>query len=78
MGLSLIMCARLILTTRLYRCKTDETKFVVVKEVKQGQVIFLHAPPLSSDICWLVPPEREVLSLVDFEDLYVPYLDANS
>ena len=46
---------------------------VVVKEIKQGQVTFLHAPPMNSDIHWLVPPKRETLSLSDFKSTYQPF-----
>lgn len=63
---------------RLYRLKSDLDKVVVVRDIEDGQVTILHAPSLSSDICWLVLPKREVLSLEDFEELYCPYLDANS
>lgn len=61
---------------RLYCLKSDLDKVVVVRKISDGQVTILHAPPLSSDICWLVPPRRESLSLADFEELYIPYLDA--
>lgn len=63
---------------RLYRLKSDLDKVVVVREIENGQVTILHAPSLSSDICWLVPPKRETLSLVDFEELYCPYLGEKS
>lgn len=63
---------------RLYRLKSELDKVVVVREIDNGQVTILHAPPLSSDICWLVPPKRETLSLADFEDLYCPYLEGKS
>jgi len=62
---------------RLYRLKSDLDKVVVVRDIENGQVTILHAPPLSSDICWLTPPKKEVLSLAEFDDLYVAYLDAN-
>lgn len=63
---------------RLYRLKSNLDKVVVVREIENGQVTVLHAPPLSSDICWLVPPKRETLTLVEFEELYIPYLDTTS
>lgn len=63
---------------RLYRLKSDLDKVVVVRDIEKGQVTILHALPLSSDICWLAPPKRETLSLVDFEELYCPYLGEKS
>lgn len=63
---------------RFYRLKSDLDKMVVVRDIEKGQVTILHAPPISSDICWLVPPKRETLSLVDFEELYCPYLGEKS
>lgn len=63
---------------RLYRLKSDLDKVVVVRDIEKGHVTILHAPPLSSDICWLVPPKRETLPLVEFKELYIPYLDATS
>lgn len=64
------MCEKLILKTRLYRSKQDKAKVVVVKEVDDNEVTFLHAPPINSDIHWLVPPQRETLSLSEFKALY--------
>lgn len=55
---------------RLYKHRLDSNKVVVVKEIKQGQVTFLHAPPMNSDIQWLVPPKRDTLSLSDFKSIY--------
>lgn len=63
---------------RLYCLKSDLDKVVVVREISDGQVTILHVPPLSSDICWLVPPVRETLLLADFEELYCPYLNGKS
>lgn len=57
----------------LYEHRMDSNKIVVVKEIKQGQVTFLHAPPMTSDICWFVPPKRGTLSLSDFKELYKPF-----
>ena len=54
----------------LYEHRMDSNKVVVVKEIKQGQVTFLHAPPMTSDICWFVPPKRETLFLTDFVKFY--------
>lgn len=51
----------------------DSNKVVVVKEIKQGQVTFLHAPPMNSDIHWFVPPKRETLFLTDFIKFYKPF-----
>lgn len=58
---------------RLYKNKMDFNKVVVVKEINEGQVTFLHAPPMTSDICWFVPPQRETLSIEDFNKLYKPF-----
>ena len=58
---------------RLYKHRMDSNKVVVVKEIKQGQVTFLHAPPMNSDIHWLVPPKCETLSLTDFITFYKPF-----
>ncbi len=55
---------------RLYRNRQDSNKVVVVNEVKEKEVTFLHAPPMSSDIHWLVPPKRETLSLSEFKKIY--------
>lgn len=57
----------------LYEHRMDSNKVVVVKEIKQGQVTFLHAPPINSDIQWFVPPKRETLSLSDFKSTYQPF-----
>lgn len=62
-----------LMENRLYKHRMDSNKVVVVKEVKQGQVTFLHAPPMNSDIHWLVPPKRETLSLSDFKSTYQPF-----
>lgn len=58
---------------RLYRNRQDESKVVVIKELNQTEVTFLHAPPMDSDICWFVPPKREVLLVEDFSKLYKPF-----
>ena len=55
---------------RLYRNRKDSNKVVVVKEVKEKEVTFLHAPPMNSDVHWLVPPKRETLSLSEFKKIY--------
>ena len=73
MELNLIMCEELSLKNRLYKSREDETKIVVVKEVNDHEVTFLHAPPMNSDIHWLVPPQRETLSLSDFTSTYKPF-----
>lgn len=51
----------------------DSNKVVVVKEIKQGQVTFLHVPPMNSDIHWVLPPKRETLFLSEFQDSYKPF-----
>lgn len=58
---------------RLYRNKADSNKVVVVKEIRNDEVTFLHAPPMNSDIHWLVPPQRETMSLSEFKALYCPF-----
>lgn len=58
---------------RLYRNKADSNKVVVVKEVNDHEVTFLHAPPMDSDIHWFVPPQRETLSLSEFTSTYSSY-----
>lgn len=58
---------------RLYKNQLDSNKVVVVKEIKGNEVTFLHAPPMNSDIHWLVPPKRETLSLSNFQALYKPF-----
>jgi len=57
---------------RLYRNRQDSNKVIVVKEVKENEVTFLQAPPMNSDIHWLVPPKRKTLSLSDFKNTYQP------
>ena len=57
----------------LYRNQLDSNKVVVVKGIKGNEVTFLHAPPMNSDIHWLVPPKRETLSLSAFQALYKPF-----
>ena len=47
---------------RLYRNRQDSNKVVVVKELRNNEVIFLHAPP-----------KRETLSLSDFKRTYRPF-----
>lgn len=68
-----MVCVLNLTENILYKHKLDSNKVVVVKEIKQGQVTFLHVPPMNSDIHWVVPPKRETLSLSDFQDLYVPF-----
>lgn len=58
---------------RLYRNQLDFNKVVVVKEIKGAEVTFLHAPPMNSDIHWLVPPQRETMSLSEFKALSCPF-----
>ena len=58
---------------RLYRNQLDSNKVVVVKEIKDNEVTFLHAPPIDSDIHWFVPPKRDTLSLSDFTSTYKPF-----
>ena len=58
---------------RLYKNQSDSNKVLVVKEIKGNEVTFLHAPPIDSDIHWLVPPKRETLSLSNFQALYKPF-----
>lgn len=58
---------------RLYRNRADFNKVVVVKEVSGKEVTFLHAPPMNSDIHWLVPPQRETMSLSEFKALSCPF-----
>lgn len=58
---------------RLYRNKADSNKVVVVKEVNDHEVTFLHTPPMDSDIHWFVPPQRETLSLSEFTSTYRPF-----
>ena len=67
------MCEKLILKTRLYRSKQDKAKVVVVKEVDDNEVTFFHAPPMNSEIHWLVPPQRETVSLSEFKASYRPF-----
>lgn len=67
------MYEKLILKTRLYRSKHNEAKVVVIKEVTDNKVTFLHAPPITSDICWFVPPQRETLFVSEFQDSYKPF-----
>lgn len=69
----MITCEGLSLKTRLYRSKRDKAKIVVVKEVTDNRVAFLHAPPINSDIHWFVPPKRETVSLSYFQELYKPF-----
>ena len=45
---------------RLYRLKSYLDKVVVVRDIENGQVTILHVPPLSSDICWLVPVTQNI------------------
>lgn len=58
---------------RLYRNRADSNKVVVVKEVSEQEVTFLRAPPINSDIHWFVPPQRETMSLSDFQEIYTPF-----
>lgn len=58
---------------RLYKSRHDSNKVVVIKEVKENEVTFLHAPPMTSNIHWLLPPQCETLSLSDFKELYKPF-----
>lgn len=58
---------------RLYRNRQDENKVVVVKEVNDHEVTFLHAPLMNSDIHWIVPPKRETLTVEDFTRQYQPF-----
>lgn len=58
---------------RLYRSQLDSNKVVVVKEIKENEITFLHAPPINSDIHWFVPPKCETLSLSEFKALYCPF-----
>lgn len=58
---------------RLYRNRVDFNKVVVVKEVSGKEVTFLHAPPINSDIHWLILPQRETLSLSKFKASYKPF-----
>ena len=55
---------------RLYRNRQDENKVVVVKEVNDHEVTFLHAPQMNSEIHWIVPPKRETLTVEDFTRQY--------
>ena len=73
MGTSLSMYERSILKIRLYRCRQDKNKVVVVKEITDNRVTFLHAPLMNSEIHWLVPPKRETLSIEDFNKLCKPF-----
>ena len=57
---------------RLYRNRQDENKVVVVKEVNDHEVTFLHAPLMNNDIHWIVPPKRETLTVEDFTRQYEP------
>ena len=56
--------------SRLYRNKADSSKVVVVKEIRNDEVTFLHAPLMNSDIHWIVPPKRETLTVEDFTRQY--------
>lgn len=67
------VCALNLTENRLYKHRVDSNKVVVVKKIKQGQVTFLHAPPMNSDIHWIIPPKRETLSLSKFKELYKPF-----
>ena len=58
---------------RLYKNQLDSNKVVVVKEIKGNEVTFLHALPMNSDIHWLVPPQRETMSLSEFKALSCPF-----
>ena len=58
---------------RLYRNRKDSNKVVVIKELRNNEVTILHAPPMNSDIHWLVPPQRETLSLTNFKNTYQPF-----
>lgn len=58
---------------RLYRNRQDENKVVVVKEVNDHEVTFLHTPLMNSDIHWIVPPKRETLTVEDFTRQYQPF-----
>lgn len=57
---------------RLYRSQLDSNKVVVVKEVNDHEVTFLHAPLMNSDIHWIVPPKCETLPVEDFTRQYEP------
>lgn len=57
---------------RLYRNRQDENKVVVVKEVNDHEVTFLHAPQMNSEIHWIVPPKRKTLTVEDFTRQYEP------
>ena len=58
---------------RLYQNRMDSNKVVVVKEIKENEVTFLHALPINNDIHWLIPPQSETLSLSDFKTSYTPF-----
>lgn len=58
---------------RLYRSQLDSNKVVVVKEIRNDEVTFLHAPLMNSDIHWIVPPKRETLTVEDFTHQYQPF-----
>ena len=60
-------------SNRLYQNRQDENKVVVIKEIAQGEITFLHAPPMNSDIHWFVPPKRETLLITDFIELHKPF-----
>lgn len=62
-----------LMENRLYRNRQDSNKVVVVKEIKGDEVTLLHAPPMNSDIPWLIPPNRETLSVEEFNTLYKPF-----
>lgn len=58
---------------RIYRNRQDENKVVVVKEVNDHEVTFLHAPQMNSEIHWIVPSKRETLTVEDFTRKYQPF-----
>ena len=58
---------------RLYRSQLDSNKVVVVKEIRNDEVTFLHAPLMNSDIHWIVPPKRETLTVEDCTRQYQPF-----
>lgn len=58
---------------RLYRSQLDSNKVVVVQEIRNDEVTFLHAPLMNSDIHWIVPPKRETLTVEDFTRQYQPF-----
>lgn len=60
---------------RLYRKKSDRNCVVVVRSIEGDLVTFLYAPPLDTDLCWLIPPRRGSLKKSDFLAEFAPWKD---